>query len=68
MNADHQRSPARVAEPRALPIAAAVAASVPRQRDPVAAGDEQRPRASGDRERHRRLAGRTAAVLDLLLA
>ena len=37
----------------------------PRHRDAIAAAEEQRPRALRDRQRDRRLAGGSAAVLDL---
>jgi len=64
---DHQRGPPGVAESSALAVAAAIARSVPRHRDPVAASEEQRASPPGDRERYRRLAGRAAAVLQLQL-
>ena len=63
----HQRRTARVAEPGALAVAAAVAGPVPRHRHAVALRQQERPGSPGDRERNRRLAGGPARILDLQL-
>jgi len=68
VDADHQRRAAVVAEPRPFAVAAAIAGAVAGHRHAVPAGEQLRPRAAGNRERHRRLAGGAAGILDLQLA
>ena len=65
VDADHQRGVPDVAEVRAGDVPAGVRRAGPRHRDPVAVASQQRACAQRDRERHRRLARRAAAVLDL---